>query len=152
MWVAARQSSLTRTANPLFRTGAGPPVNQSTPRARRSMLGDVDDDDLEVALFARMRWNAPLSPEHADLLMDWLDLRPGLRVADLGCAWGELLMRVVARAARAGSGGAPTSGIGVDIDAAALARGREQARQRGLDGQVEFVEADASSWQGTTDR
>ena len=39
-----------------------------------------------------MRWNAPLSVEHAELLMDRLDVRPGARVADLGCGWGELLL------------------------------------------------------------
>lgn len=32
---------------------------------------------FEEALYARMRWNAPLSVEHAELLMDRLDVRPG---------------------------------------------------------------------------
>ena len=58
----------------------------------------VDDDELEEALYARMRWNVPLSVEHAELLMDRLDVPPGAHVADLGCGWGELLLRVVARA------------------------------------------------------
>jgi cyclopropane fatty-acyl-phospholipid synthase-like methyltransferase len=57
----------------------------------------VDGYDLAEALYARMRWNAPLSEQHADLLMDRLDLRPGLHVADLGCGWGELLLRVAGR-------------------------------------------------------
>jgi hypothetical protein len=59
----------------------------------------MDGDDLAEALYARMLWNTPLSPQHADLLMDRLDLRPGLRIADVGCGWGELLLRVVSRAA-----------------------------------------------------
>jgi cyclopropane fatty-acyl-phospholipid synthase-like methyltransferase len=54
--------------------------------------------DPDVALFARMRWNAPLSEEHADLLLDRMSLGPGQAVADLGCGWGELLMRAVSRA------------------------------------------------------
>ena len=73
-------------------------------------------------------------------------MRPGSRVADLGCGWGELLLRVVSR------GAGRVSGIGVDNDAAALDRGRVLARERGLDGQVEFAEADAAAWQGTADR
>jgi SAM-dependent methyltransferase len=106
----------------------------------------MDEEDLEEALFARMRWNAPLSLEHAGLLMDRLDLTPGLRVADIGCAWGELLLRVVERA------GDGVRGTGVDTDARALARGREAARQRGLGERVEFVEADAAAWRQTADR
>ena len=116
----------------------------------------MDGDDLTAALYARMRWNTPLSPQHADLLMDRLDLRPGLRIADLGCGWGELLLRVVSRAARSdaaavGAAG-QVSGIGVDTDTAALGRGRELARERGLDQLVEFAEGDAAAWQGTADR
>ena len=53
------------------------------------MLCRMDGADLDQALYARMRWNAPLSAEHASLLMDRLDLRPGLRIIDLGCGWGE---------------------------------------------------------------
>ena len=37
----------------------------------------VEADDLEEALYARMRWNVPLSVEHAELLTDRLDVRPG---------------------------------------------------------------------------
>jgi cyclopropane fatty-acyl-phospholipid synthase-like methyltransferase len=101
--------------------------------------------DLEEALYARMRWNAPLSVEHAELLMDRLDVRPEARIADLGCGWGELLLRVVARAGAA-------TGTGVDADARALSRARRLAVERHLDGQVEFTEADVSGWNGTADR
>jgi cyclopropane fatty-acyl-phospholipid synthase-like methyltransferase len=73
----------------------------------------VEDDDLEEALYARMRWNVPLSVEHAELLMDRLDLEPGAHVADLGCGWSELLLQVVARARQA-------TGTGVHTDARAL--------------------------------
>jgi len=106
----------------------------------------MDEEDLERALFARMRWNAPLSVEHAGLLMDRLELGPGLRVADIGSGWGELLLRVVER------GGREVRGIGVDTDVRALARGREAARQRGLAERVEFVEADVASWREMADR
>jgi cyclopropane fatty-acyl-phospholipid synthase-like methyltransferase len=105
----------------------------------------VEDGDLEEAQFARMRWNAPLSLEHAELLMDRLDVRPGAGIADLGCGWGELLLRVVARASQA-------TGIGVDSDAGALSRARRLAAERHLDGQVRFTEADVTGWKGTAER
>jgi cyclopropane fatty-acyl-phospholipid synthase-like methyltransferase len=105
----------------------------------------VDADDLDEALYARMRWNVPLSEEHAELLMDRLDVRPGAHVADLGCGWGELLLRVVARAGQA-------TGTGVDTDARALSRARRLAAERHLGGQVQFTEADVSGWDVPADR
>jgi len=103
-------------------------------------LTPVEGEDLEEAAFVRMRWNAPLSQEHAELLMDRLDPRPGAHVADLGCGWGELLLRVVARAGQA-------TGTGVDTDARALSRARRLAAERHLDGQVRFTEADVAAWE-----
>ena len=63
--------------------------------------------DLEQARYARMRWTAPLSGEHAKLLLERLEIRQGASLLDLGCGWGELLLRAV------GSAGV-TTGIGVD--------------------------------------
>ena len=88
--------------------------------------------DVEHARYARMRWNTPLSEEHAALLLDRFDLQPRAAVLDLGCGWGELLLRAVAAKAAA-------IGIGVDIGAAALDRGRERAVARGLAERVSFV-------------
>jgi cyclopropane fatty-acyl-phospholipid synthase-like methyltransferase len=105
----------------------------------------VEEDDLEEALFARMRWNAPLSVEHAELLLDRLDVRPGAHVADLGCGWGELLLQAVARADQA-------TGAGVDTDAGALRRAGRLAAERHLDGRVQFTEADVSGWDGAAER
>jgi cyclopropane fatty-acyl-phospholipid synthase-like methyltransferase len=102
------------------------------------------DDGLEEARYARMRWNTPLSLEHAELLLDRLALRAGQRIADLGCGWGELLLIAVERA------GAGATGTGVDIDGALLARGRAEAARRGLD--VSFTEAGAADWAGTAER
>jgi SAM-dependent methyltransferase len=115
------------------------------------MLTVMDGDDLAEALYARMRWNAPLSAQHADLLMDRLDLHPGLRIADLGCGWGEFLLQVVSRAVQPDAA-SPVRAIGVDTDAATLARGRELARERGLGRLVDFVEQDVAAWRGTADR
>jgi cyclopropane fatty-acyl-phospholipid synthase-like methyltransferase len=106
----------------------------------------TDAADPEEALYARMRWNMPLSAEHAGLLLDRLDPRPGQLIADLGCGWGELLL---AAAARSGPG---TIGVGVDQDVALLARGRDEAARRGLDASVTFIEADAAGWTEAADR
>lgn len=102
--------------------------------------------DLAAAQHAAMRWNAPLSSEHAELLLDRLGLRPGDHVLDLGCGWGELLLRAVQR------GGPGTTGTGVDVDAAALARGTRLRRARGLDDRVEFVPAASAAWRQPADR
>lgn len=95
--------------------------------------------DLEHAQYARMRWNTPLSEEHARLLLTRLEIHPGASLLDLGCGWGELLLRAVDSAG-------VTSGIGVDTDAQALARGRSLAADRGLDGRVTFVCNSAVDW------
>lgn len=105
----------------------------------------MEDDLLEEATFARMRWNAPLSVEHAELLLDRLDAPAGAHVADLGCGWGELLLRVIARTGQA-------TGTGVDTDTGALVRAKRLAAERHLDGRVQFTEADVSGWHGTADR
>lgn len=101
-------------------------------------------DDLEAAQYARMRWNTPLSLEHAGLLLDRLDLRPGLRITDLGCGWGELLLQAVARTRG--------TGTGVDTDTAALERGRTLAKAWGLGEAVTFTDASAADWTQVADR
>lgn len=100
--------------------------------------------------YARMRWNTPLSEEHAALLLQRLGIRPGARVLDLGCGWGELLLRAVA--AGGVSGTTVTTGVGVDTDDAALARGRALAADRSLDEHVTFVKGEAASSRETGDR
>ena len=113
----------------------------------------MDGADLDQVLYARMRWNTPLSAGHAGLLIDRLDLRPGLRIADLGCGRGELLLQVVARALTdGGSAARQASGTGVDTDAAALSHARSLARQRHLDQHVQFTQADAATWRSPADR
>lgn len=96
-------------------------------------------DPLAAARYSRLTWNTPLSDEHAARLLD--ELEPAGRIVDLGCGWGELLLRAVAR------GG---TGTGVDTDAATLDRGRRASAERGLP--VEFVEQPAGEWKGTANR
>ncbi|WP_214404213.1 SAM-dependent methyltransferase [Pseudonocardia lacus] len=81
---------------------------------------------------------APLSPERAARLVGFLahDLRG--TVADIGCGWAELLLRVLVAAPDA-------RGIGIDTDAAAIAHGRVLAERRGLAERVDLRCADAST-------
>jgi SAM-dependent methyltransferase len=99
-------------------------------------------DSLATARYAAMRWNTPLSEPHAEDLLDHLDLRSATNVVDVGCGWGELLLRAAART--------KAKVTGVDTDPAGLDRGRRAAVERGLD--VTFVEQSADDWHGTADR
>jgi SAM-dependent methyltransferase len=101
-------------------------------------------DGLEAARYSRMRWNTPLSGEHAELLLDRLEIPPGASITDLGCGWGELLIRAVA--AGEAHRDQPCRGVGVDTDAALLEHGRALAAARGLEGRIEFVCQQATSW------
>jgi hypothetical protein len=99
------------------------------------------DDELNALRRTRMRWNTPLSEHHAELLLDRMALDAGHHLVDLGCGWGELLLRAAGR----------TPGLratGVDTDVTGLDRGRAAAGDRA----VEFVEADAAAWEGCADR
>lgn len=101
--------------------------------------------NADHAKYGRMRWNTPLSDEHAAVLLDRFDIQPGTSILDLGCGWGELLLRAVARDGSA-------LGVGVDTDAAAIERGRALAVECGLDGRVRFVNGAAAQWQDPADR
>lgn len=91
-----------------------------------------------------LSYNSPLSNQRADRLAAALaGTGPG-QVLDLGCGWGELLLRVLAAAPRA-------TGIGVDTDARCLARGRANSIERRLDGRVTFVEGGADASQPAAD-
>lgn len=103
-------------------------------------------DDVAEARYARLRWNAPLSEAHADELLEWLQLSPGTSLVDLGCGWGELLLRAASRI----SDPSTPPITGVDIDASALARAKRAAAGRSLN--VSFVEQPAADWRETRAR
>lgn len=100
------------------------------------------DDELNALRRSRMRWNTPLSEAHAELLLDRMALGEG-HLVDLGCGWGELLLRAAARA--------PGLRVtGVDTDVTGLGRGRAAAAARGL--AADFTEADAATWDVPAER
>ncbi len=86
----------------------------------------------------------PMSEADLDALVRALQPRPGLRVIDLACGHGELLLRLAA--------GAPIAGVGVDLSPWALARAAREAEQRDLDAHIEWWLADAEDLAGDATR
>jgi SAM-dependent methyltransferase len=100
--------------------------------------------DATPTRYAGMSFNSPLSEERADAMVARLVAAGPQTVLDLGCGWGELLLRVVA--ATPGS-----TGTGVDLDDGLLERGRSAARERGLADRVTLVDQPATEVTLTAD-
>ncbi|MFC8953103.1 SAM-dependent methyltransferase [Streptomyces sp. NPDC057101] len=83
-----------------------------------------------------LAFHGPLSEARADRMIARLAATEPADVLDIGCGWGELLLRVLEAAPMA-------KGAGIDINAEDLARGRALAGARGLADRVEFVEESA---------
>ena len=78
---------------------------------------------------------SPLSEARAATLVRFMAERADDTVLDVGCGWGELLLRVL-------DASPELNGVGVDTDEAALAHGGELARRRGLADRVTLTCAD----------
>jgi hypothetical protein len=101
-------------------------------------------DSLADARYAALEFNAPLSSVHARELVATLQPLTGASIVDLGCGWAEFLLRVVEAE--------PTAqGVGVDRDAALIARARGTAESRGLGDRVRLECADAAGWSDRAD-
>ncbi|MFB7586065.1 SAM-dependent methyltransferase [Streptomyces sp. NPDC056169] len=83
-----------------------------------------------------LTFHGPLSEARATRMIERLAAEQPADVLDIGCGWGELLLRVLESAPGA-------KGIGIDINAEDLARGRALAEERGLADRVVFVEESA---------
>ncbi|CAL9306345.1 SAM-dependent methyltransferase [Streptomyces sp. SudanB52_2052] len=88
----------------------------------------------------RLTFHGPLSEARANRLVRRLAGNAPATVLDIGCGWGELMLRVLAATPGA-------TGTGIDLDAEDLARGRQAAQARGLTDRVRFLEESAT---GTT--
>ncbi len=86
---------------------------------------------------AYLDFMAPLSAERANRLAADLAAQEPSTVVDLGCGWGELLLRILAACPGA-------RGVGVDTHGPDLLRGRDNAARRGLSDRVTFVEGAAA--------
>jgi ubiquinone/menaquinone biosynthesis C-methylase UbiE len=90
--------------------------------------------DLPVPTsYASLDFNAPLSDARAETIARALAGAEPSTILDIGCGWGELLLRVVAATSEG-------RGRGIDSDPAVLERGRVNAASRGLADRVVFVE------------
>jgi 16S rRNA G966 N2-methylase RsmD len=104
----------------------------------------MEQENFTKARYAAMIWNAPLSESHAAELLDHLELFDSCTVIDLGCGWGEMLLRAVSR-----SRGEITA-VGIDTDAAHLERARAIAMDRGLN--AEFNQQSVGEYTGRASR
>ncbi|MGW1001144.1 SAM-dependent methyltransferase [Streptomyces sp. NPDC002520] len=84
----------------------------------------------------RLTFHGPLSEARAAGMVGRLAGNGPRTVLDIGCGWGELLLRVLEAVPEA-------RGVGIDLNGEDLARGRRGAEARGLAGRVEFVEESA---------
>ncbi len=89
---------------------------------------------------SRLTFHGPLSEARAARLVSRLTRADPRTVLDIGCGWGELMLRILAAAPEA-------TGLGLDAGEEDLARGRDNARARGLGDRVTFVRESAA---GTT--
>ncbi|MEV0847008.1 class I SAM-dependent methyltransferase [Streptomyces sp. NPDC049954] len=92
--------------------------------------------DAPPPRLSALAFHGPLSEERAARIVARLAAVEPASVLDVGCGWGELLLRVLAAAPGA-------EGVGVDLDAEDLERGRRLARERGLAARVRYVEESA---------
>ncbi|MFC8516128.1 SAM-dependent methyltransferase [Streptomyces sp. NPDC057257] len=85
----------------------------------------------------RLTFHGPLSEARAAALVRRLTAAaPPATVLDIGCGWGELMLRVLEAAPDA-------TGVGLDLSEDDLARGRANAEARGVSGRVRFVRESA---------
>ncbi|MFF8606684.1 SAM-dependent methyltransferase [Streptomyces sp. NPDC015346] len=96
----------------------------------------TDTDENLPPRLGSLTFHGPLSEARATRLIERLAAHSPATVLDIGCGWGELLLRVLAAAPG-------STGVGIDINAEDLARGRLLAKERGLAERVEFVEESA---------
>lgn len=87
-----------------------------------------------VGYYESLDFNSPMTEETANGLVAELAAARPQRVLDIGCGWGELLLRLLAACPDA-------SGHGVDTDAVLTDRATANAADRGLDARVTFTDA-----------
>lgn len=100
--------------------------------------------DAGPGRYGHLEFNSPVAPWRADRLVAALAGGSPATIVDIGCGWGELLLRLASVVLGAKC-------WGVDADTELLERGRAGAAERGLEGRVEFVEYQGREWTRTAD-
>ncbi|MFD8843912.1 SAM-dependent methyltransferase [Streptomyces pseudogriseolus] len=106
-------------------------------RTPSAPLGPPAPLAAEPPQLTRLTFHGPLSGHRAGRLVERLARTGPATVLDIGCGWGELMLRVLEAVPGA-------TGVGVDLKAGDLARGRRAAEERGLAGRVRFLEESAT--------
>ncbi|MEU6194058.1 class I SAM-dependent methyltransferase [Streptomyces sp. NPDC047061] len=101
------------------------------------MTTDTAAHDGLPPRLTRLAFHGPLSEARAARLVRRLAATDPGSVLDIGCGWGELMLRLLDAVPQA-------RGVGVDLNAEDLERGRRAAEARGLAGRVEFAEESAA--------
>jgi hypothetical protein len=81
---------------------------------------------------------APLSESRATRLVEFLSRNLAGTIVDVGCGWGELLIRVLEATPEA-------KGIGIDLNRHSTDRAVSIARERGVDGRASFIAGDVKA-------
>src|SRR6478609_2108756 len=81
---------------------------------------------------SQLTFHGPLSEARAARIVARLAAGQPRTVLDIGCGWGELMLRILAAVPAA-------TGLGLDTHEGDLARGRASARARGLGDRVTFA-------------
>ncbi|MFF7714291.1 methyltransferase domain-containing protein [Streptomyces sp. NPDC007988] len=105
-------------------------------RAAHRTVPGMADTDLPPRL-TRLTFHGPLSEERAARLVARLARREPATALDIGCGWGELMLRLLEAAPGA-------KGVGIDLNGDDLSRGRRNAATRGLLARVDFLEESAT--------
>jgi hypothetical protein len=85
---------------------------------------------------------SPMSEGRADRIVTFLTEDEPSTALDVGCGWGELLLRVL-------EASTATRGLGVDLDEEAIAAAHRRAVDRGLADRATFESADARETSGS---
>ncbi|MER6268099.1 methyltransferase domain-containing protein [Streptomyces sp900105755] len=98
-------------------------------------VASTPHDDLPPRL-TRLTFHGPLSEARATGMVRRLAATRPSTVLDIGCGWGELMLRLLDALPQA-------QGLGVDLREEDLRRGRHNAKARGLTERVRFVRESA---------
>jgi cyclopropane fatty-acyl-phospholipid synthase-like methyltransferase len=96
------------------------------------------DPALPPTGMSRLSFHGPLGNTRADRIIERLARANPRTILDLGCGWGELILRLLAKIPSA-------TGIGIDLDENDLARGTENAEVRGVSKRIKFIRESATT-------